>query len=516
VAFSTIRGGISGFMSSPLDNGFMGASLAGLLFAAVVGHAAEPVSAGPLYERFSLTLGLGERTEALGPLWSDERLGTERTVSLAPLFARREAPEVEALSWDLFYPLMTYDRYGAEYRYQFLQWVSLSGGQSQAGIGARRTTLFPLYFQQRSPDPKQNYTALLPFYGRMQNHFFREEVRFVLFPAYLQTRKKDVVTDNYLAPFFHLRHGQGLEGWQFWPLAGHEHKSPTTRTNGFGEVEPVGGHDKRFVLWPFYFNNRLGLGTTNPLSQHVLFPLVSSQRSPARDSTTYLWPLGLTLTHDREKQYREVGLAAPLVVFARGEGKTANRVWPFFSEVHTAHLESDFYLWPLFKYNRAHIDPLDRERMRLLLFLYSDLSEKNTESGKALRRTDLWPLFTARRDLEGNERFQMLALLEPFLPNNPSIERSYSRVWSIWRSERSARTGAASQSLLWNLYRREITPQRTKWSVLFGLVQCQTGAAGGGFWLFHVPLKQPRPAAAAAPGEPRSAVAPAAGAPAPK
>jgi len=85
--------------------------------------------------------------------------------------------------------------------------------------------LFPIYFQQRSPDPGLNYTAVVPFYGRLENRLFRDEIRFVLFPLYGQSRKKDVVTDNYLYPFFHVRHGDALQGWQFWPLAGYDTKT---------------------------------------------------------------------------------------------------------------------------------------------------------------------------------------------------------------------------------------------------------------------------------------------------
>ena len=112
---------------------------------------------------------------------------------------------------------------------------------------------FPFYFQQRSPDPNENYTALFPLYGHLKNRLFRDEIFFVLFPIYGETRKRDVVTDNYLYPFFHLRHGDGLQGWQFWPLVGSEHKDVTTKTNGFGETEIIGGHDKFFALWPIYF-----------------------------------------------------------------------------------------------------------------------------------------------------------------------------------------------------------------------------------------------------------------------
>src|SRR5207247_5292459 len=124
-----------------------------------------------------------------------------------------------------------------------------------------RITIFPLYFQQRSSNPALNYTAVIPFYGHLKNRLLRDEIRFILLPLYAQTRKRDVVTENYVFPIFHLRHGEKLEGWQFWPLAGYEHKDVTVKTNAFDETEVVGGYDKLFVLWPFFFNNKLGLGT---------------------------------------------------------------------------------------------------------------------------------------------------------------------------------------------------------------------------------------------------------------
>ena len=101
------------------------------------------------------------------------------------------------------------------------------------------------------PIRTQNYTAVFPFYGHLKHRLFRDEIDFIMFPLYSQTRKKDVVTDNIPIPFFHLRHGDGLHGWQFWPLVGHEHKDVTTQTNGFGDTQIVGGHDSCFALWPF-------------------------------------------------------------------------------------------------------------------------------------------------------------------------------------------------------------------------------------------------------------------------
>ena len=92
--------------------------------------------------------------------------------------------------------------------------LSFAGGPTQRETARDRFTLFPLYFQQRSSDPNQNYTAVFPFYGHLKHRLFRDDIFFVMFPLYSETRKKDVVTDNYLWPIFSLRHGEALHGWQ--------------------------------------------------------------------------------------------------------------------------------------------------------------------------------------------------------------------------------------------------------------------------------------------------------------
>jgi hypothetical protein len=97
-------------------------------------------------------------------------------------------------------------------------------------------------------------------------------------------------------------------------------------------------------------------------------------------------------------------------------------------------------------------------------------------------------LFTHRKDLNGNTRLQVLAIIESILPNNKSIERNYSPLWSIWVSEKNARTGANSQSLLWNLYRRDATPDSKKCSLLFGLFQYQFSPDGRRWRLFYIPF----------------------------
>jgi len=442
---------------------------------------------GFLYDKFELTLDQGHRTEAAGPFFYDELKETQHTWAIPPLLSSTRDPATESFEFDFIYPLLTYDRFGDQYRWQFFQLLSFSGGPSQTEKVRKRFTLFPVYFQQRSSDPNENYTAIGPFYGHLKNRLFRDEIRYVMFPIFGESRKKDVVTDNYFYPIFHLRHGNRLSGWQAWPLAGHEHKEVTTKTNDFGEVALIGGHDRSFILWPFYMNDHNGIGTDNPEWLQASMPAYNFQRSPKRDATTVLWPL-FSWVDDREKKYKEWQMPWPLVVLARGEGKTTTRFFPLFSRSHSPTLESDFYLWPLYKYNRLHSDPVDQERTRILFYLYSDTVLKNTETGATQRRMDLWPLFTRTREFNGNTRLQVFSVLEPILPASKSIQRDYSQVWSVWRSEKNPKAGKTSQSLLWNLYRRETAPEAKKCSLLFGLFQYESGSEGKRMRLFHIPL----------------------------
>lgn len=444
------------------------------------------LSVGPLYDKFPLTLQAGSRTEVAGPLFHYEQQGAQSQWGLHPFFTYTQDPDVEMTEAEFLYPIMTYDRFGAEYRWQLLQWFNIAGGTDQEERESDRFNLIPFYFQQRSEDPDRNYTAVFPIYGTLKNRFFRDEVHWVLWPAYIQSRKRDVVTDNYLYPFFHLRKGRNLSGWQVWPITGHEVKEPYWRTNSWDEVERVAGHEKFFLVWPIFFHNNLGIGTDNPQKQRVFLPFYSLLRSPQRDSSTYLWPL-FTYTHDREKKYKEWGAPWPLIVFARGEGKTANRVWPLFSKVENPSQKSAFALWPLYKFNQLSTESLIRKRHRVLFFLYSDLTEQDKETGDAFRRTDLWPLFTAREEMDGRRRLQLFAPIEPMLPGNKSIERNYSPLWSFWRSEFNPKTGALSQSLLWNLYRRDTTADSRSYSFLFGLFQYERSDEGRIWRLFFIP-----------------------------
>jgi len=457
-------------------------------------HADDGYHAGPLFDKSPLTLDVGERTEIVSPFFYQQQKETEKILAVPPLFSWYVEPAVESKEFDLLYPLLTYERYGAEYRWQFFQLLSFAGGQLQDENAAKRFTLFPFYFQQRSPDTNKDYTAFLPFYGEIKNRLFRDDIFFVMLPFYVQTTKRGVVTDNYCYPFFHLRHGNGVNGWQFWPVVGEEHREITVQTNGFGDLVVTPGYDKQFILWPFYFWQNNNLGTENPEKVRSLLPFYSLLRSPLRDSTSVLWPF-FTWIEDRGQKYDEWQGPWPFVVVARGEGKTATRVWPLFGFSHNDSLEKNFLLWPVYRYKRLHTSLLDAYRTRVLFYIYEDTVEKNLETGLDKRRLDMWPFFTYQRDFNGKNRLQILALLEPVLPNNRGIERNWSPLWSLWRSENDPQTGASSRSLLWNFYRSNRTPETKSCSLCFGLFQYKSDSEVRRLRLFFIPVFTSQPAA---------------------
>ena len=446
------------------------------------------LSLGPLYNRSGLTLTEGWREEWFGPFFYRELSDSTYTVGVPPLFSYYNDDDVKRRGFDFLYPVIGYREYDNEYRFNIFQIFSFSGGSTGDDGHAKRTTIFPFYFQQRSTVPEENYLAIVPFYGTLKNRLFYEEVHFVMFPIYSQTKKKGAVTDNYLVPIFHIRHGMGLKGWQVFPLYGHEVKTPFSFTNKYDELEFSPGHEKRFILWPLYLESTTGIGSTNQLFQRAILPFFSYQESELRHSITAPWPIGLTLTRDEEKKYNEIGFPWPLFVIARGEGKNITRFWPIYGTASNPYKQSDFYLWPIYKYNKLITDSEDIERVRIALFLYSDSVTTKKDNTNTSRRTSLWPLFHHYIDADGKQKLTSPALLEPIFPSNKPIERNYSPLWGLCREEKNLKDGKYSKSLFWNLLREDTTKEKHKCSALFGLIQVEKTQDSTKVKLFHIPV----------------------------
>ena len=150
----------------------------------------DSVHAGFLFDRHELTLIPGEQIQAAGPFFYRTDSEFEDIFALPPFFSRSTIEATDSEEYDFLYPLLTYDRYGLEYRWQICQLFNFSGGQTQDEDLRKRFTMFPIYFQQRGDDPGDNYTAVFPIYGEVRNRMFRSRIEFILWPMYVKTVKR--------------------------------------------------------------------------------------------------------------------------------------------------------------------------------------------------------------------------------------------------------------------------------------------------------------------------------------
>jgi hypothetical protein len=112
-----------------------------LFLAATVARSDEPVF-GPLYQDFHLTLAPGHRTEILGPFFYHQQKESTRLWAVPPLFSYTLDDEVDFSEFDFVYPVLTYDRFGSEYRVQLFQLLSFAGGKTQSETNVSQFTLF--------------------------------------------------------------------------------------------------------------------------------------------------------------------------------------------------------------------------------------------------------------------------------------------------------------------------------------------------------------------------------------
>jgi hypothetical protein len=460
--------------------------IGGLFLGGCLGNVHAEIELGPAWHEFSLTLRPGTGAEGLGPVWGSEHSEGSWLWRVSPLVSHFEDSATSRSEYSILYPIFTYDRFGGEYAARFLQFLEVTGSTTPDDEAKDRKTLFPLFFYQKSTNPTNGYCAVLPFYGHVRNRLFRDEVRFVLAPLWVSSLKRGVKTDNFLFPFFHWRHGAGVSGWQLWPIIGSESKSITYRLNLLEEEELVPGHERQFFLMPFAMHERSGIGSDNPVTNWFFFPLYLQTRSPATDYTSVFFFGHRT---NRTEQFSEWSTPWPFIGWANGPGKTARRLWPLWGHAKSPSLESDFFLWPLYTHRGFSGPSVRRDRTRLLYFAYSDQHLLSTENGDDFRRRELWPLFIWRKELSGKSRLQVLAPLEPLLPNNASVERLYSPVWSLYRAESDPKAGRSSRSVLWNLWRRDVERDVRRTSFAFGLVKTQKSASGRQWRFFGRPFK---------------------------
>ena len=385
----------------------------------------------------------------LGPFLKYETKGEETEYALRPLFYRA-VDEDGASCTDVLYPLFGHKKDRESSSFHLFHLLNYDFGKRETG-SRNRSYLFPFLFY--GEEEQGRYMAFFPFGGTLYRWFGRDRISFTLFPLYSRTERKSTRVDNVLWPFFARISGENETGYKFWPI--------------YGQSSKQGVYRKKFFLWPIFFSESLKLDTDNPIEKRAAWPFYVSRESSEKSYRAVLWPF-FSKAENRVKGYQTWNAPWPFVRVTKGEKYHGLRILPFFADETMDVKRQRWYLWPIYKIEEMNTELIERRRDRVLFFLYSDLSETKFETGESKRRVDLWPLFGYKRK-NGVSHLHVLSLLEPFFPENQSIERLWSPLWRIYQKKWDQQ-GNSAVSLLWNLYWHERQNEKIAWE-LFPLIE---------------------------------------------
>ncbi len=385
----------------------------------------------------------------LGPILKYETKRIETEYALRPLFYRAVDDKGRSRT-DVLYPVFSHKRDQDSTSFHFLHLLSYDYRERETGSN-NRSYLFPFLFY--GDEVQGRYMAFFPFGGTLYNWFGRDRISFTLFPVYGRTERNTTRIDNILWPFFARITGENESGYKFWPI--------------YGQSRKEGVYRKKFYLWPIFFSEASGLDSNNPVQMKAAFPFYVDRESPGTSYRAVLWPF-FSKAENRLKGYQVWNAPWPLVRVTRGDSYHGWKILPFFADETLDVKRQRWYLWPIYKIEEMQTELVESRRDRILFFLYSDRQETKLETGDATRRIDLWPLFGYNRN-NSVSHLHVFSLIEPFFPNNQSIERLWSPLWRIYQ-QKWDQQGNSIVSLFWNLYWYEKQSEKVAWE-LFPFVE---------------------------------------------
>ena len=399
----------------------------------------------PLFDYRSSPASGYSNLSILGPIFKRERSGNATKTAFRPLFFNQS--DKDSSDSEILYPLASTSSSGGDSDTQVLKIYQKHVSRAGTSEEKRESMLFPLYISGQS-EKYGPYSSFFPLHGDIYERFWRDEYHYTLFPLYGRTVKNGTTSTNWLYPIFNTVSGEKESGFQFWPL--------------YGQSSKEGVYARRFVLWPFYIRESLGLNSDNPTENTTLLPLYASSRSPQRSSTHIPWPF-CGVVRDGTGNIIERDILWPFWVTAQGKDYSIERFIPFYAESKIKDSTSNWIMWPLYRHESIDSAAFRQDKTSLLYFLFSRSDESWPESGKDRARSALWPLYAWKRDEAGIRSLSMPALAEAVIWND-GVERNWAPLWRLLIAQWDDK-GNHAVSLLWNLYWQERRGQELAWEL---------------------------------------------------
>ncbi len=441
------------------------------------------VALGPFVDVFEAPEGRARQTNVLGPIVESAMDAEGATFAVRPLFVGTAKPQESRDEVKFLWPLGRYYSTPTEAFVRVLPlyfdrtWLSGEGWQ-------RDWALFPILFGGTTPS-QGGYFAVFPLFGTLKGYLARDEIHFILFPIYFDTRVGETHSVGVLWPFISVSRGPESSAVSVLPFYGYRSRE--------------GVYDRRFVLWPFFQWGHEAMDTDDPKSWVFAWPFYGQETSPSSSRHVVLWPFFSWANNDRTGY---VAYDAPWPILKREKGRDIDRfrIWPLFGWTREKEIDSTFLLWPFIWDRHEHTDWTQGDHFYILPFLISMKRQTVGEPGES-SYLKLWPLFYSDRSASGDSDFQ-IGTLVPF--RLEGFEEVYGFLWSLYRRTEKADGSGHEETwlrtyshrwaadfeeyripILW-AYRRGPRGE-VNHSFLLGLIQYESDVSGAGLRFFYLP-----------------------------
>ncbi len=364
---------------------------------------------------------------------------------------------------DILYPLFFYRQYPDSHKASFFSLINQEGVDSSAtkagGPEDRHLDIWPFYFSHETGDPVDTYHALLPVAGTIKYRFGFDRLSWVIFPLYVQTRKKETTTTYTPWPIIRFVRGES-NGFAIWPL--------------FGTTSGPGPARRAFFAWPLIWNNVLEPTPSAPPgsapgTEFGFLPFFTRETGPGYVSENYLWPFFGYTERTSPYRYSEQRYFWPFLVQGRGDDRLVNRWGPFYTHSDIKGEDNTWVGWPFWHQKKWVDDDIAQRKTQFFYFLYWSLDQSSVSrpSIAPAYKRHVWPLISIWDNGAGSRQVQVPSPLEVFFPDNGEMRETWTPLFALYRYSRQP-TGETRTSLLWNAVTWRTSPSE-------GLVEFHVG-----------------------------------------
>lgn len=334
--------------------------------------------------------------------------------------ALRPVASVEGETTDVLWPLFTSHRDWWRFCY-IAYWQEFDGGD------AYQFTLLPVWYNGRDGEAGP-YAGLFPVYGRHPHAAGMYDLRFCLWPLWMQYRTPRggewLESHSVLFPFVSWRSDGS---WGVWPLCGVNHRRES---------------DHCYALWPIatWARYRPDRDTSGAGWSWMFWPLYGQVRRERESQDLFLPPF---FSWTETANATRLRCPWPFLELERGTARDRLSIWPFYEEstlkeysggaVSSSVVRFGWRLVELYRDGRGEL-----EEWRVFPFV---------ASGRDYFR--LWPLWESEKTSGGVERSRFLAIVP--IRWVSAVDRNWAKFWTFYESESTPLF--TDHSLLWGIIR---------------------------------------------------------------